>query len=432
MPSRHWLIARAAAQRGLLPHLSPAAPPPPAQAPRVAVIVPARDEEANLGACLQALAAQDYPADRLSILVIDDHSGDATAAIAGAFAARDPRFALLPSPPLPPHWTGKSHACAIGARAVGPDVAWLCFIDADVRVEPGCISSAMRAALEQRLDLLSVAPRQELRTFAERLIIPCGLVLISFIKDLRQAQARDSDDVTATGQFMLVRREGYDAVGGHAGVREAICEDLELARRVKRSGRAVLLMGGEGLLSTRMYSGWRTLWPGFAKNLVDMLGGPAATLAVALAAVVLAWAAVAVPVIDAALWVQSWSQWRQRCGAGFGSATGPGLGGNGLRRRLRAACRRHVLFPHSFLVRSPVSARLYAGRADRSRQRAPALARPGELERPDLLMNAETPGGDDLPSSERRDDAPRGSTPANCAPSSSRPRRSRSFFTSPG
>ena len=271
------------------------------------MIVPARDEEANLGACLQALAAQDYPADRLSILVIDDHSADATAAIAGAFAARDPRFALLPSPPLPPHWTGKSHACAIGARAVGPETAWLCFIDADVRVEPGCISSAMRAALEQRLDLLSVAPRQELRTFAERLIIPCGLVLISFVKDLRRAQARDSDDVTATGQFMLVRREGYDAVSGHAGVREAICEDLELARRVKRSGRAVLLMGGEGLVSTRMYSGWRTLWPGFAKNLVDMLGGPAATLAVALAAVVLALAAVAVPGIDAALGVQSWS-----------------------------------------------------------------------------------------------------------------------------
>jgi chlorobactene glucosyltransferase len=303
-----WLIARAAAQRGLLPHLAPAASPPPAQAPRVAVIVPARDEEANLGPCLQALAAQDYAAERLSILVIDDHSGDATAAIAEAFAARDPRFTLLRAPPLPPYWTGKSHACAIGARAVGPDVAWLCFIDADVRVEPGCISSAMRAALEERLDLLSVAPRQQLRSFAERLIIPCGLVLISFIKDLRQAQARDGKDVTATGQFMLMRRDGYDAVGGHAAVREAICEDLELARRVKRSGRAVLLMGGEGLLSTRMYSGWRTLWPGFAKNLVDMLGGPAATVAVALAAVVLAWAAVAVPVVDAASWVQSWSQ----------------------------------------------------------------------------------------------------------------------------
>ncbi len=272
------------------------------------MIIPARDEEANLGTCLQALEAQDYPAERLSILVIDDHSQDVTAAIADAFAARDPRFASLRSPPLPPHWTGKSHACSIGARAAGAEVAWLCFIDADVQVEPRCVSSAMRAAIEERLDLLSVAPRQELRTFAERLMIPCGLVLISFIKDLRQAQARDGDDVTATGQFMLVRRDGYDAVGGHAAVREAICEDLELARRVKRSGRAVLLMGGEALLSTRMYNGWRTLWPGLAKNLVDTLGGPAATVAVALAAVILAWAAVAVPGIEAALWVQSWGQ----------------------------------------------------------------------------------------------------------------------------
>ena len=236
----------------------------------------------------------------------------------------------------------------------------------------------MRAALEERLDLLSVAPRQELRTFAERLIIPCGLVLISFIKDLRQAQARDSDDVTATGQFMLVRREGYDAVGGHAAVREAICEDLELARRVKRSGRAVLLMGGEGLLSTRMYSGWRTLWPGFAKNLVDMLGGPAATVAVALAAVVLTWAAVAVPVIDAPLWVQSW-------GHGTNVAE-PDLALVLAVTASAAAFALHVAatfyFRISFLVGSPFSARLYGGRADGTRQRAPALERPGELERP--------------------------------------------------
>ena len=293
-----WLILRAVRQRGLLPRLAAAPPPSGEQAPHLTVIVPARDEEANIALCLQSLLAQDYPASRLNVLVVDDHSADATAAIVRALAARHRRIALIQSPPLPPRWVGKSHALWIGVRSAAPETEWLCFIDADVRAEPGVLSSAMHAALAQRLDLLSLAPRQELQSFAERLIMPCGLILLSFLQDLRQAQAHSGSAVTATGQFMLVRRDAYDAVGGHAAVCSAICEDLEFARRLKQSGRSVLLMGGEQLLSTRMYTGWRTLWPGLAKNLVDTLGGPVASLAVAGAAVILAWAAFAIPLID--------------------------------------------------------------------------------------------------------------------------------------
>ena len=299
------LILRAATQRGLLPALAAAPPPPAASAPSIAVIVPARDEEANIGPCLNALLAQDYPASRLSMIVVDDHSADATAAVIRDLTARDARIALLGSPPLPARWTGKSHACWVGAQAVAPQVEWLCFIDADVKAEPSCLSSGLSAALARGLDLLSLAPRQELKSFAERLILPCGLVLLSFVQDLRRSQARSGNDVTATGQFMLVRREAYQTVGGHSAVRSAICEDLEFARRLKRSGRSVLLMGAEDFLSTRMYTGWRTLWPGLAKNLVDTLGGPAVTLAVALAAVALSWAALAIPPLDAVAW--AWS-----------------------------------------------------------------------------------------------------------------------------
>jgi len=297
-----WLILRAVRQRGLLPHVMPA-PPPAVEAPRIAVIVPARDEEANIGPCLQSLLAQDYPASRLDVLVVDDHSTDATAAIVGDFTVRDSRIALIRSPPLPPRWVGKSHACWTGARAVAREAEWLCFIDADVRVEPGALSSAIGAAVPRRLDLLSLAPRQELQGFAERLILPCGLILLSFLQDLRRVQARSGERVTATGQFMLIRRDAYAAVGGHAAVCTAICEDLELARRVKQSGRAVLLMGGDRLLSARMYSGWRTLWPGLAKNLVDTLGGPVATLSIAGAAVILAWATFTVPLFALAGWL---------------------------------------------------------------------------------------------------------------------------------
>ena len=294
-----WLIARAFQQRGLLPWLERATPPARERAPRIAIIVPARDEEANIGACVASLLAQDYPRDRLQVVVVDDHSADVTAAIVEDLARRNAQVTLLRSPPLPPRWTGKAHACAIGARAA-LDCDWLCFIDADVTAAPAALSSAAGAATAQSLDLLSLMPRQELKSVAERLILPCGLILLSFLQDLRRSQARSGREVSATGQFMLVRRPAYDAVGGHAAVCSAICEDLEFARRLKQSGYTVLLMGGDSMLATRMYTGWATLWPGLAKNLVDTFGGPAATLGVAAAAVILAWATYLLPLFN--LW----------------------------------------------------------------------------------------------------------------------------------
>jgi len=293
-----WLIARAARQRGLLPRLCRAAVLPADHAPHISVIIPARDEEANIGTCLRSLLAQDYPDDRLHVVVVDDHSADRTAAIVEGLARTHPRIRLIRSPPLPPHWTGKAHACAIGARAAAPESEWLCFIDADVTAAPCALSSAWQAAMRQQLDLLSLMPRQELKSVAERLILPCGLILLSFLQDLRQSQARSGREVSATGQFMLVRRADYEAVGGHTAVCTAICEDLEFARRLKQSGHAVLLMSGDEMLATRMYTGWGTLWPGLAKNLVYTFGGPAATLGVALAAVIVAWAAYLLPLFD--------------------------------------------------------------------------------------------------------------------------------------
>jgi chlorobactene glucosyltransferase len=299
-----WLILRAIKQSALLPRLAPALPPAKPAAPRLTIIVPARDEAANIGRCLRSLLAQDYPAHRLDVIVVDDHSADETATIVRAIAAGDPRVSLLSCPPLPPRWTGKSHACWIGSRAATSESAWLCFIDADVWGERALLTSAMNAALAQNLDLLSLAPRQVLQSFAERLVLPCGLILLSFIQDLRSVQAQSSSGVTATGQFMLMRRDAYEAAGGHAAVSSAICEDLEFARRLKQTGRSILLMGGDDVISTRMYTGWRTLWLGLVKNLVDTLGGRRSTLMVALTAVILAWSAPAIPALDAIAWAR--------------------------------------------------------------------------------------------------------------------------------
>jgi chlorobactene glucosyltransferase len=291
-----WLIGRAFGQRNALARLEPVEAPD--DAPSVAVIVPARDEAHNIGACLRSLIAQRYPADRVHFVVVDDDSSDGTADIVAALAREDARIALVRAPPLPMGWKGKVHACCIGAAHAG-DAEWLCYLDADMRAAPALLASAVAAAKAGALDLLTLAPRQRLESFAERLILPCGLYTLGFSQDLVRIQAPDSGDAVATGQFMLLRRDPYERVGGFAAVRGEICEDVELARLLKRRGYRVLMQDATRLLETRMYTGWGTLWPGFAKNLIQMAGGTRRTLFLAAVAVAMAWAAVIVPAYDA-------------------------------------------------------------------------------------------------------------------------------------
>ncbi|MBU3887878.1 glycosyltransferase [Methylosinus sp. KRF6] len=267
-------------------------------APSVAIIIPARDEERNIARCLVSLAAQDYPRERLSICLIDDHSVDATIEIARSIAHRAPSLTVVRCPPLPEGWTGKCYACWVGAGAAVDDAEWLCFIDADMKAEPSLLTSAVVAASAECVDILSLAPRQELRSFAERIIIPCGLYTLGFCRHLGKAQSQECDEPTVTGQFMLIRRSAYVAAGGHAAVRGSICEDVALARAAKRNGDRVLLLDGREMLSTRMYNGWGSLWPGLTKNLVETLGGPLRTATTAVTAVALAWAIWLTPAVD--------------------------------------------------------------------------------------------------------------------------------------
>jgi chlorobactene glucosyltransferase len=292
-----WLIARAWGQRNALGRLRVNAAGAQSDGLRVAVIVPARDEAANIGPCVESLLAQEVPAGALRVIVVDDASTDDTARIVAGVAARDRRVELHSAPPLPPGWNGKVHACCIGASAAS-EAEWLCFLDADMRAEPRLLTSAIQAAREQSIGLLSLAPRHRLESVAERLILPCGLYLLGFSQDLHKLQAPESGEVVATGQFMLLRRETYERAGGWATVRDQICEDLEFARLLKLRGERVLMLDGSQLLATRMYRGWSTLWPGIAKNLTIMLGGPARTIAAALIALGLSWAALVVPLLD--------------------------------------------------------------------------------------------------------------------------------------
>ena len=332
-----WLISRAAIQRDAFQALPCAAAPGAEAGEVVAVIVPARNEAANIRRCLLGLAKQTYPQSALPIIVVDDHSEDATAAMAASVAAAHSPIRVIASPSLPQGWIGKPHACWIGARAAPPEAKWLCFLDADVAAQPDLIARAVAFASREELDLLSLAPRQELESFAERLVMPCGLYALAFRQDLRKLQARESPNVTVTGQFMLIRRDAYWAVDGHAAVRNLICEDVALARRIKQSGGRVLLCDGGRLLSTRMYTGWSALWPGLTKNVVEMLGGPLPTVGAAFAGVILGWAAPLIPYFDFCACMQGASSacW----------ALGPALAGTAALLGLHIAGARHFRIP---------------------------------------------------------------------------------------
>ena len=290
-----WLIFRAFRQRNAL---APLAPQTGAGA-HVVIIVPARDESQNIARCVESLMALQYPANRLHVIVVDDGSVDDTADIAASLVVKhSPRITLLQAPALPSGWKGKPHACWLGAQEASRqgDAQWLCFIDADMHVEPLLMGSAVAAATRDPIDLLTLAARHELLSLAERLILPCGHYLLGFSQNLRRPQEPGSTEVVASGQFMLTRRSAYEHTGGHAAVRASICEDLELARLFKRSGYRVQLRDGSSLLSTRMYTGWSTLWPGIAKNLTQTLGGPLKALMIPAVAVLMAWAAWLLPV----------------------------------------------------------------------------------------------------------------------------------------
>ncbi len=294
------LIQRAVAQRSLFADVNLDAPDS-TSSPTILVVVPARNESLNIAECIGGLSRQTYPRSRFLVRIVDDHSSDDTGKIARAAASGQEGFRVLACPPLPPRWVGKCHACWIGAtQEIREQPEWLCFIDADVVAEPRLLAVAIEQAEAQSLDLLSLAPRQVLRTWTERLVMPCGLYCLAFCQDLRRLQSEHCKDATVTGQFLLVRAETYFAVGGHRAVSSAICEDVALARRLKEHGARVALLGARELLSSRMYQNWSTLKVGLAKNLVETLGGPFRTIWTAIGAVTLAWASVAIPLLDAA------------------------------------------------------------------------------------------------------------------------------------
>jgi chlorobactene glucosyltransferase len=254
----------------------------------VSIIVPVRNEIENIGTSLAGLTAQSCLSRASSIIIVDDESQDDTAAVVQDRAALDSKIRLVAAGALPQGWVGKAHACWRGALLAEGD--WLCFIDADVRPGPELVAAALATAEAQRIDVLSLHPLQELGSFWERVVIPAGLLMIACAKPFRMP----SEDA-ANGQFLLIRRDAYFAIGGHAAVRREICEDKALADLARQAGLRFRVLAAEQFARTRMYRDFASLWEGFSKNATEILGGGGLTLAVAIAAFVFGWTALLLP-----------------------------------------------------------------------------------------------------------------------------------------
>jgi chlorobactene glucosyltransferase len=241
----------------------------PTVAPLISVVVPARNEAANIERCIRSLQAQTYP--NLEIIVVDDRSTDATPQILARLAAEHDRLRVMAGKPLPPGWLGKSHAVAQGAQQAKG--VWLLFVDADVALHPGALSGAYLVARQHGATMLSLWARQELLTRWERIVQPVIISLGHAIDPFQRVNsARHPNISSANGQFILVERAAYDRIGGHAAVRNEVVEDQRLSWHLKRAGERILMLDGTRMLNTRMYTSLRGMWDGWSKNNFLMLG----------------------------------------------------------------------------------------------------------------------------------------------------------------
>jgi chlorobactene glucosyltransferase len=231
-------------------------------APRLSVIIAARNEETDLGGCLDDLLAQDFRPEE--ILVVDGGSTDRTREVA---LARGPRVRLIEEPPLPSGWVGKNWACRLGAQAASGE--YLLFTDADMRYSPRAVSSALAWAQEENADLTSLTPRIEMVGFWERVVLPFTVQMILTYFRASSVNRDSSHAAMANGQFYIVRRTAYDAVGGHDRIRGVVLEDVQLAREFRAAGLRSRLGWAPELLSTRMYRDRREMFEGLLKNAHD-------------------------------------------------------------------------------------------------------------------------------------------------------------------
>lgn len=237
------------------------------EAPHVGIIIPARNEETNLGPLIETLVSQSYPAGRIAVTVVDDDSHDRTRLIAEGMAQRHGSVRVIGTPPLEAGWTGKSHAMYVGFQAAPPECEWLLFVDADTRHHPLMLATTIARAEETGADLLSLIIRVEMRSFWERVIVPQVGELYTLLVGTMDQVNSTSAEAAANGQFMLIRRAAYAAGGRLPEVHGDVAEDKALAAALKSRGYKVRLEYGRKLVRARVYSTLPEIWSGYTKTL---------------------------------------------------------------------------------------------------------------------------------------------------------------------
>lgn len=237
----------------------------------VSILIPARNEAANIADCLEHALGQREA--KVEVIVMDDGSTDGTADIVRRFAARDDRVRLVDAPALPEGWSGKMHACARLAEAARG--THLLFIDADVRLDPAAAAALAGHAVKHRLALVSGVPRQRILTWGEGLTVPMiNLLLIGYLPGGGRAFTRHPGLAAGCGQMMLFERSAYQAVGGHGAVRSTLHDGLKLTRLLRVQGHRTEIVLGANIARCRMYPDFVESWRGFMKNAREGMATP--------------------------------------------------------------------------------------------------------------------------------------------------------------
>jgi glycosyltransferase involved in cell wall biosynthesis len=235
---------------------------------RVTAIVPARNEEQVIEACVKALACQP---EITEILVVDDQSADGTAEVVRRLMAEIPQVRLLETREVPAGWVGKNNAVWMGAKEAQD--AWLLFTDADAELAPHAVVCALQIAQETGAALVSFSPEQATETWYEKSLIPFVYCRLAKHFSFRAVNDPTSSAAAANGQFLMIRHDAYEAIGGHASVAGEVLEDVALAKRAKGAGYRIWFGAGKGIVRTRMYRSFDAMWEGWKKNLYLLTGG---------------------------------------------------------------------------------------------------------------------------------------------------------------
>jgi len=236
---------------------------PPQDAPLISVCIPARNEERNIRTCVEAVLAQDYP--NFEIIVLDDRSTDSTPGILRQLVAQNDKLKVVNGSDLPAGWAGKPHALFQASTAARGE--WLCFVDADTFLSPATLSSCYAKAIETKADMFTIMTFQITGSFWEKVVMPLVMTALSAGFSPRKVNDPKRKDAIANGQFILIKRSVYDAIGGHESVKDKIVEDKAISEQVKWNGYRLIVADGMKVARTRMYTSLPEMWEGWTKNI---------------------------------------------------------------------------------------------------------------------------------------------------------------------